>query len=283
MSRSQGYSQHQQQHHRQQQHQQQTAPNVLVQQMLRKEQAYRTGIKDNQSLANALAQRLNRGGELETLMGEDALSDYRARLKTLAEQNVQQDRHLSAFLQALGKSVGGNNGNNENNMENYQVALEEAMETEIQTLNRSSVHVHQEQYYLDMLSKLGESTAHTNNTAAGGAAGGNDDDDDLEVLDAESTVNLKCPLTSTLMVDPLKNKMCRHIYSKIAIFEHLKHDRKCPVFGCRNHNVTSDQLEPDMETAHLVRREKIRQQHEQQQQNQNAIDMDDDDDDDEYE
>lgn len=262
MARTQSYSQSS---HSQQQ---QTAPNVLVQQMLRKEQAYRSGIKDNQSLANALAQRLNRGGDLESLMGEDALSDYRARLKTLAEQNVQQDRHLSAFLQALEKSVG-----NENNMENYQVALEEAMEKEIQKINRSSVHVHQEQYYLDMLSKLGESTAQKNT-----AGGNNDDDDELEVLDAESTVNLKCPLMGTLMVDPLKNKLCGHIYSKIAIDEHLKRDRKCPVTGCRNNNVTRDQLEPDMETAHLVRREKVRQQHAQQQQSQNAIDMDDDDD-----
>jgi hypothetical protein len=37
-----------------------------------------------------------------------------------------------------------------------------------------------------------------------------------------------------------------------------------------------------METVHLVRREKIRQQHAQKQQSQNALDMDGDDDEEEY-
>jgi hypothetical protein len=60
--------------------------------------------------------------------------------------------------------------------------------------------------------------------------------------------------------------------------EHLMRDRRCPVFGCNNENVKEEQLEPDMETANLVRRERIRQIHRQREQSQNAIDMDDDDD-----
>jgi len=50
------------------------------------------------------------------------------------------------------------------------------------------------------------------------------------VLATESTVNLKCPIQGSLMEDPVKNKRCGHVYSKLAIYQHIKIDRKCPVW-----------------------------------------------------
>jgi hypothetical protein len=234
---------------------------VLIRQMLRKEDDYRNGIKENQSLANALAQRLDHGGEMENLLGD--LTEYRDRLKQLAEHNVGQDRHVSAFLQALQK-VGDQPSTD---VKDYQQALEATMDKELEIIHRASVEVHQEPMYLEICAKLGENQAPK--------------DDELEVLNAgggPSGNNLKCPLTGTLLQDPLKNKLCGHVYSKHAIVEHLMRDLRCPVFGCNNESVKEEQLEPDMETANLVRRERIRQEHRQREQSQNAIDMDDDDD-----
>jgi hypothetical protein len=70
------------------------------------------------------------------------------------------------------------------------------------------------------------------------------------------TKGLKCPITATFFVDPVKNSSCGHSYSKAAITEHLKHSLCCPVAGCGNKKVTTGQLEDDIELSILVRRHK---------------------------
>lgn len=235
----------------------------MVETMLRKEKQYKDGIKQNQELAQSLADRVAHGGPLESLL--ENVAEHRDRLKKLAENNVLQERKLHAFVQSLRNIV------DDENVEDYQAALEKSMDTEEQKIARTSVEVTQERMYLDICSKLGEGQT------GSGVAG----DDDLEVLaTGDSTVNLNCPFMTTLMVDPVKNKVCGHSYSKEAILNHIRKSRSpsCPVAGCSNRHVTQEQLEDDRETARLIRREQVRQQHQQRQLTQNALDADLDDD-----
>jgi len=52
--------------------------------------------------------------------------------------------------------------------------------------------------------------------------------------DTEAT--LKCPITTMLLVEPMKSKVCKHVFSKAAIFEVIRKSAnqgtvKCPNFG----------------------------------------------------
>jgi len=80
------------------------------------------------------------------------VSEHRDRFKKLAENNVLQERNLSAFMKALGNVK---NGNANDDVEDYQAALDKSMETELQKITRSSVDVSEEPMYLEICSKLG--------------------------------------------------------------------------------------------------------------------------------
>eukprot|EP00752_Nemacystus_decipiens_P014752 g13135.t1 len=76
-----------------------------------------------------------------------------------------------------------------------------------------------------------------------------DDDDDEDVVPSGGTqqVSLKCPITSTTIVDPVKNKVCKHTYGRAAIEQHIRigggHKAKCPVAGCSNEVTMGDMVE----------------------------------------
>lgn len=66
--------------------------------------------------------------------------------------------------------------------------------------------------------------------------GDKDDDDDLEIGGAR--IDYKCPITATLLVDPVVNNTCGHAYSREAVHEYIRAARqeqrpaKCPAAGC---------------------------------------------------
>ena len=91
-------------------------------------------------------------------------------------------------------------------------------------------------------------------------------DDDIEVMGngrgAESqAASLMCPVICKLLENPMKNKVCGHIYSLAGLKHLLRNSRRCacPVAGCQNNNVTMEQVEEDVETQFKIRREKRRQ------------------------
>jgi hypothetical protein len=242
--------------------------NVLIEQMVRKEGNYREGMKLNQSHCNAFASsRLAKGSQLESLCEPEFLEQQRARIKQLTESNIMQGQELQSFVAALQK-IGANE-----NCNDYETALEAAMQKEQQVKRRMQLNVQQEPQYMELCSKLGESSGPT--------------DDDLEVLPSEggnTQQSLKCPIAGTLLEAPMKNKICKHVYSNAVVQDYLKRGPKpCPIVGCRNQHITLQQLEPDMETEILVRREKKREEQRQRQFTQDALDMDNDDDDDDEE
>ena len=84
------------------------------------------------------------------------------------------------------------------------------------------------------------------------------EDDDI-VVDQEIQ-SLNCPITLTLLENPVRNATCPHVYSRAAIVELIRHGRgqiKCPVAGC-GANVTEKQLKEDKVMARKIREEKAR-------------------------
>eukprot|EP00475_Leptophrys_vorax_P024154 TRINITY_DN3326_c0_g1_i2.p1 TRINITY_DN3326_c0_g1~~TRINITY_DN3326_c0_g1_i2.p1 ORF type:complete len:284 (+),score=73.23 TRINITY_DN3326_c0_g1_i2:166-1017(+) len=89
-----------------------------------------------------------------------------------------------------------------------------------------------------------------------------EDDENADLVEmgsANSQALFMCPLTRSLLVDPVKSSKCGHHYSKQAIMQYIhskaqhRQPAVCPVSGCRQ-LVTSESLEPDVEAAFWLRR-----------------------------
>ncbi|RDX53325.1 hypothetical protein OH76DRAFT_1399223 [Lentinus brumalis] len=91
------------------------------------------------------------------------------------------------------------------------------------------------------------------------------DDDDDEVQIGGVTQDYKCPLTLTILDDPLTSKQCGHSYSAFAIKEYLGPNRtkskECPATGCHKLICLND-LQEDKDLARrakeAARRERAR-------------------------
>lgn len=243
------------------------ATREMLRQMLRKEKDYFTGLKENQGLITGVAQRLQHGGQVETLLqNNEKLQEYRESVKALAANNVLQERYVRSYVNGLQEIANGADSTID-----FSKQLKNAMSTAQEDINRDSVEVHQEPAYLMVCQELGEKTGSNQEE--------NDDDIVFMANDGNGGKSLKCPITGTLMKDPFRNRVCGHVYEHEAIKQHIRAAtyKKCPVAGCNNQHINVNQLEPDMATAQLIRREKIRQQHAQEQQRatQDAIEFDD--------
>jgi hypothetical protein len=250
---------------------------AMLDSIARKENSYKEGIKQNHLLCKTAATRLYKeSGDLEeTLMmmakdssdiiGEDEvqafLEEQRGRLQKLAESNVLRERTVDTFVSSvkrLQQEVGNgataqsqSQGSGDDNVVDYEARLNELMDKEDERLQPTRLPVAQENYCRELGTELGEKDAFEK------AKNGGDDDDDIEVMmGSRNAIQLKCPVTSQYLEEPVKNKLCGHVFSKRGIMHMLRQGPcRCPVAGCTNGRVTQDQLEDDAATALLVRRE----------------------------
>jgi len=236
---------------------------LLVENMLRRQEEYRDGLMTTHHHAKSMAGRLQVGGHLERLIGNDDVVEYRDRLKKLTEQSIQQDRELKAFLTTL-EQVANQEDDENNNVNDYQAQVDSMMSRALRQIERQSVPIEQEQMYLDICTKLGEA-----NHAAGR-------DEDLEVVEAPTTQasTLKCPITQSFLEHPVKHVKCGHVFSRDAILQHIRNDKRCPVPGCATGNIRPEELKADAEIAREVQRAKRLQEIQQKALSQQAIDMD---------
>jgi hypothetical protein len=219
------------------------------------------------------------------------LQEQRERLKTIAMGNAKQEQSVSRFVNAVrqlraqvdqqGRNELQHQGNNDAQPPSvrpteeiqYETRLLELVDHEKNAESTQEDILSTSKYYREILQELGES---------GLESADNDDDDDIAVVRAGNTTttnqfeagggssaanNLKCPVTGQLLEDPVKNTVCDHVYSRQNIMNLIRQLRssnphrtkyKCPVAGCHNKQLNASQLQPCLETAALVRREKHR-------------------------
>ncbi|KAH7921912.1 hypothetical protein BV22DRAFT_1038079 [Leucogyrophana mollusca] len=80
-----------------------------------------------------------------------------------------------------------------------------------------------------------------------------DDDDEMEM--GGVTQDFKCPITLTMLVNPMTSSVCGHSFSGEAIRDYLKGTRGkkgCPAAGCRQQIGVSD-LKPDKDLEKRVK------------------------------
>ena len=80
-----------------------------------------------------------------------------------------------------------------------------------------------------------------------------DDDEDIHVM--QHTQTFLCPITQLRLDNPYTSTICKHSFSKDAIFDYLKQGahKQCPVGGCRN-ILARDQLKPDKSLSRQLKR-----------------------------
>ncbi|XP_049862192.1 E3 SUMO-protein ligase NSE2-like [Schistocerca gregaria] len=71
-----------------------------------------------------------------------------------------------------------------------------------------------------------------------------------EIVMTDAQINIIDPITMTVLENPVRNRLCNHVYSKKSIQSLLKKPKqlKCPVVGCPIRTTfTMDDLESDHE------------------------------------
>jgi hypothetical protein len=207
------------------------------------------------------------------------MKEQRMKLKALSERHVNSMRYIDAFMNATnsiktdiihqsqnGNGNGATDGNSETAAEaevpDYETILQTKLEFQKHNIEKDSISVVNEEMARRVRQRLNEKEDSNNNqnNANGGSGGTFDDDDEIEIeiannQGAQSASSLKCPLTGMLFTNPVRNKVCHHVYDKHAIEQHLRNKKKtCPVMGCNNSNVSMNQLEVDEEMKLKVRR-----------------------------
>ncbi|GAX15536.1 hypothetical protein FisN_6Hh167 [Fistulifera solaris] len=233
----------------------------LLHNMSSKEAQYREACKTNHGYVKATATRMNDSLE-ETMrlltegenpvLTEEEMKAYLAKqkqiLKDVTKENIQDSRTVDSFLHSVCKLRDDLLRNGGEDCD-YASKLREYMEAHKSNPSNFLALEH-EPFYREVLTEMGEELA---------AAAGQNDDDDIQMVGGASKQTLKCPLTTVLLEDPMKNSFCGHVYSRAAVMEYLNsRQRRCPVAGCRNNQFSASQLAEDEQTALLVRRERKR-------------------------
>jgi len=282
--------------------------------MAAKEGDYKEGTLDNHAQLKVEADRLTANGEFEETLLDMAdeesknqiqtfLQEQRDRTKALSERNQLRIQTIDHFIGAIQKLKADLNNNNDdadgtnahgggelygNGQTDYEAKIADLMKQQAAEYQKDPKD---SDMYKDICEALGEKVHR-------GGRGGNkknnnddddddDDDDDIEVMRNHNQGNidaqLKCPFTATWMEDPVKNKQCGHVYSRLGIMDYLKKkaNKQCPFPGCTNNSIRADQLEDDVYTKNKVRQRirRLQKEEEAKVMSQAALDMDDDDDD----
>lgn len=266
---------------------------VAINRMIAREGNYREAISKNQTFLKLVAESflvkdgttesvlLNAAvdGEKSTHELQELFQEQRQRLQQISHKNVENNRQVQAFVGALAQvheqkiAHTALLGEEEANLPNYEKIITETMEEYRTNISASQLNMQDEQYCREIMTALGEQASKEIQE---------EDEDDLQVVGGgrgTSSEALKCPIMGTLIEEPLKSKLCGHVYSKAGIYQHLISSKKCPIAGCNNSQLTKQQLEPDHETEMKVRRQRRREEQERQHRaTQDAFDIDDDDD-----
>jgi hypothetical protein len=240
--------------------------------VVQKESEYKKGISKNHVNAKTSASTLRADGPLEQLLNdlvkegifpeeqiETFFKEQRDRLKEVAKHNVENAHQVDQFVHAANtlraqESAGtATSDDDDEKVKDYELIFKTTMQDD--GIQQQSVPLLQDKLYRDICEALGEELDQ-------------DDEDGVAVVmnGTSQEHSLKCPITGTLARDPLKNKVCHHVYSKEGITSYLQQQRgprvRCPVAGCSNANLAWAQLEEDLETATHVRR--VEKKHERQ-------------------
>ena len=251
-------------------------------------------VRPDGDLAEILRAAGATGGSNDDYSDEAFLSRAYDRLRALGVGNAKRMEDIDDFVDAI-KEVkarverNGKNGNNDDaaaaaaeggnvaaegggegvgttttpTTVDYERAIHDALENIRRVHAQDARRIPPEEHDLsvDIRKALGEKIKKNKNNTRGGGDDDDDDDDDLEIVNnrSDDVHALKCPITAMLFDNPVRNKVCGHVYD-LAGLKHLLASRKtkCPVSGCANTTLSLTQIEDDEQMKLKVKRHKQR-------------------------
>lgn len=241
----------------------------------------------------------NKKNATNTVVDENSttfLEEQRFNLKKMCERNEKSMRTTDAFIWALTtvrddlREMQSNEFEKMARQKQRSAHMESdgVIEVEVEDLDKYMVGMQEEQenYYEEIIrSKMTEYIQHQTNADVRTESSmvrkcidrlGETvkEDEGLEVMNQPggyTDSDLRCPITGRLFVKPVKNKVCGHAYDMEGLRQYIRSKERarkkcnCPIAGCKNAEVTLNQVEEDEEIELKVRRHKTRVERENQQ------------------
>ncbi|KAK3875996.1 hypothetical protein Pcinc_019167 [Petrolisthes cinctipes] len=183
--------------------------------------------------------------QLEGVLESCVISEHSVALARKAAQEIE--------ARPEGEGEGIVRPNVDNFDEIFDVTLEELKDDSnvAEAIRKASSIIELKQLVADQLEAANED--HQENTF-------NDDDEDTqELVTTQQTLSLVDPISKTMMKDPVRHKICGHVYDRSSVTSMIKTSGKkgfrCPTMGCGYRKPL--QL-ADMEDALDVRRQIMR-------------------------
>ena len=206
-------------------------------------------------------------GNAKRMEDIDNFVDAIKEVKTQVERNSKNGNNDAAAAAEGGNvaAEGGGEGAGTTTTPavDYERAIHDALENIRRVHEQDTRRIPPEEHELsiDIRKALGEKIKKNKNTTRGGGDVDDDDDDELEIVNnrSDDVHALKCPITAMLFDNPVRNKVCGHVYD-LAGLKHLLASRKtkCPVSGCANTTLSLTQIEDDEQMKLKVKRHKQR-------------------------
>jgi len=197
---------------------------------------------------------------------DDFLLSARNRLKAISEGNAKRMYEIEYFVDAMKEVLGevqneNQVGDGEEGAEapDYERSIHEAMDRIQQQGENDPSRVAPEDH--EMSTEIRQALGEKIQKRSRSSRGGDDDEDDLEIVNnqTDDARSLQCPITGMLFVNPVKNKVCGHVYDRAGLAQMLRARKTtCPVAGCTDRSVTNDQVLEDEEMKLKVKRHKTR-------------------------
>jgi hypothetical protein len=268
---------------------------------IEKSDDYRSSVKKIQARAMVIADMVRPDCDIAEVLGgsSDAfLSSVYDRLRALAEGNgrrmdeidyfadavkeakaqVQQKNDANNAAAAAAAAAGGGVMTTATDAPDYERSIQDALEKVRRTRMADPRRVPPEEhaFSIEIREALGEKIKKKKRVRSSRGGDDDDDDDDLEIVRNNDDVHaLKCPLTGMLFANPVRNKVCGHVYDKAGLAQLLSMRKTtCPVPGCSNNSLSQAQVEEDEQMKLKVKRHKTREEAEKRKR-----DLEDDEDD----
>ena len=215
------------------------------------------------------------------------LTEQRNRIKDICKKSVISTRYADCFaltmndvsIEIQNQALRNQNGAGTQDLDSAAFDYEQLISTKMQehkaNQDKNSIPIDEDRTMRDCRKRLGEKDTRKKSRHS---ATEEEDDDELEVVNESANVSeLKCPITQMIFKNPVRSKVCNHLYEHDAVKKHISSNQgkvPCPIPGCSN-RLALDQLERDIETELKVKRYQKKEEASKRQRTENAV-MDDD-------
>lgn len=178
-----------------------------------------------------------------------AIEDVNSMEKIMLEYSAM-GRELSQFMAAVEETVRQVAQERPEKMPDLKTLVKERFNS-MQSENTDS-ELHNNERVIQFKQQLKEIRKQAGLQVQNDSDEADDEELDEDIAVTQSQTNFICPITQVEMKNPVKNKMCGHVYEEAAIIKIIqnrqqqKKKARCPTVGCDYSDMSKSDLVPDV-------------------------------------